>query len=84
MHRCANLWLDTGFVQLDSFDSVWGIWTFGPVFAGFLWSTGHPLIGRNYCAGLVGKDKEKSVSWKDFATVLEVDRGCEELDRRCL
>ena len=43
--------------------------TFGPVFAGFLWSTGHPLIGTNYCAGLVGKDIDKFVSWRDFARV---------------
>ena len=43
--------------------------TFGPFFAGFLWSTGHPLIGTNYCAGLVGKDIDKFVSWRDFARV---------------
>ena len=80
MHRCTNLWLDTGFVYFS--------YTITVVYS-FLFHLGYldvffaplDLFLQVSCVPqvthsleqIVGKDIDKSVSWRDFATALEVD-----------
>ena len=90
MHRCTNLWLDTGFVYFSCTSTVvysfillipFGVfgrfvlhvWTCFRRFLVVHRSPTKSSLGQIMVQGWLRKHIEISVSWRDFATVLEVD-----------